>query len=223
MYNGIGLTTPRGSGTSGHVQRNWALVRKKEKTTQKDDKKLEQIHKKPNQEILDHAKKRKVEVKCAELADILEDQGLAEEEIETRVNNYRQLLLKNDKKAAKILEEDTDTVISETHHQAKANIEKNERLKSAFGISDNFVEGSSFDPDKRAKDAEKNAENEKTYAMVRTPSPANEEEEKKSDKKHKRKRSHSESRKKKSKKHKKDGKRDKDRDKDKDRHSRRNK
>lgn len=29
MYNGVGITTPRGSGTSGHVQKNAATVRTK--------------------------------------------------------------------------------------------------------------------------------------------------------------------------------------------------
>ena len=28
MYNGIGVQTPRGSGTNGYVQKNWAFVRK---------------------------------------------------------------------------------------------------------------------------------------------------------------------------------------------------
>lgn len=77
MYNGIGLQTPRGSGTNGHVQRNWAIIRKtKDKVTYKTDEgKLDQLNKQPNKEILDHVRKRKVEVKCAELADILEEQG----------------------------------------------------------------------------------------------------------------------------------------------------
>lgn len=83
MYNGIGLTTPRGSGTNGHVQRNWAFVRpgKKESAsvtykTDEDLAKLDaQANKGPNQEILDHERKRKIEVKCAELEEILEKQG----------------------------------------------------------------------------------------------------------------------------------------------------
>lgn len=75
MYNGIGLQTPRGSGTNGHVQRNWAIVRKtKDKVDYKSDEK-DQLNKQPNKEILDHVRKRKVEVKCAELTDILEEQG----------------------------------------------------------------------------------------------------------------------------------------------------
>lgn len=81
MYNGIGLQTARGSGTNGHVQRNFAAVRpgKREGNSYKaeeDMAKLDrQINKAPNQEILDHERKRKIEVKCAELEEILEKQG----------------------------------------------------------------------------------------------------------------------------------------------------
>ena len=77
MYNGIGLTTPRGSGTNGHVERNWAIVRKtKDKVVYKTDEgKPDILNKQPNKEILEHHRKRKVELKCAELTDVLEQQG----------------------------------------------------------------------------------------------------------------------------------------------------
>lgn len=62
---------------------------------------------------------------------------------------------------------------------------KNAKLREAFGISEYFVEGSSFDPDRKAKEdlkkstalqdelqAQREAEREKgkRYALVRTPS-----------------------------------------------------
>lgn len=80
MYNGIGLATPRGSGTNGHVQRNWALVRPKEKEkTYRTEEELSKLdassNRQPNKEILDHERKRRIELKCAEFAEILEDQG----------------------------------------------------------------------------------------------------------------------------------------------------
>ncbi|KAG8147142.1 hypothetical protein E2320_022522 [Naja naja] len=43
--------------------------------------------------------------------------------------------------------------ITETHQLAEANEKKNERLRAAFGISDSYVDGSSFDPNHRAKEA----------------------------------------------------------------------
>jgi serine/arginine repetitive matrix protein 2 len=81
MYNGIGLQTPRGSGTNGHVQRNFAFVRPSKKDNvnyrnEEDLAKLDlQTNRQPNLEILDHERKRKVEVKCAEFEEVLEGQG----------------------------------------------------------------------------------------------------------------------------------------------------
>lgn len=80
MYNGIGLQTPRGSGTNGHVQRNWALVRPSEKSkAYKTEQELSALDssnsRQPNKEILDHERKRKIELKCAEFAELLEEQG----------------------------------------------------------------------------------------------------------------------------------------------------
>lgn len=78
MYNGIGLPTPRGSGTNGHVQRNWALIKPREKNKSyrsEGELMLLDTAKQPNKEILDHKRKRKIELKCAEFAEILEEQG----------------------------------------------------------------------------------------------------------------------------------------------------
>lgn len=94
----------------------------------------------------------------------------------------------------------------ETHAVAEAQQEKNSRLKEAFGISEYFVEGSSLDPNRKAKEevaraaAEKQkaavlegqvAEVGKRYGWVHTPSPSPERSAKKDkkDKKKKKKRS----------------------------------
>ena len=80
MYNNIGLATARGSGTNGYVQRNLSMIRnRKEKIeyhTEEDVAKLEQMNmKKPNEEILEHERKRQIELKCMELQDAMEEQG----------------------------------------------------------------------------------------------------------------------------------------------------
>lgn len=61
MYNGIGLTTPRGTGTNGFVQRNFAAVRtRKDRVEYKTDEDLKQaekvdfVFKAPHQDILEH-------------------------------------------------------------------------------------------------------------------------------------------------------------------------
>lgn len=80
MYNGIGLNTARGSGTNGFVQRNLSFVRKfKDKVNYKSEEELkkldESVNKGPDQEILDHERKRKVELKCIEMQELMEEQG----------------------------------------------------------------------------------------------------------------------------------------------------
>lgn len=81
MYNGIGLDSVRGSGTNGYVQRNFSFVKKKQQQadayrTEEDIARLDQqLNKKPNDDILEHERKRQVESKCLELEMELEDRG----------------------------------------------------------------------------------------------------------------------------------------------------
>ena len=85
MYNNVGLASVRGSGTSGYVQRNLASVPKSrqnmsweatlEREEQREQRKPTQLAADP--EILDHDRKRKVEVAVLEWAEAvgLEDSG----------------------------------------------------------------------------------------------------------------------------------------------------
>jgi serine/arginine repetitive matrix protein 2 len=76
MYNGIGLLTPRGSGTSGHVQTNkFNLRRAPVPRFDEAPKENKEVSRQPNKDILDHNRKRQVEVKLVEYMDELEEQG----------------------------------------------------------------------------------------------------------------------------------------------------
>jgi serine/arginine repetitive matrix protein 2 len=77
MYNGIGILTPRGTGTSGHVQANKFNLRRAPvpKFQEGQQVGVPAADKKPNQAILEHNRKRQVEVKLLELQDELEAQG----------------------------------------------------------------------------------------------------------------------------------------------------
>ncbi len=80
MYNGIGLETPRGTGTNGYVQRNLAnILMGKERFGYKNEADIQRaeaiLNRQPNKEILLHQQKRKVELKCVELRDLMEEQG----------------------------------------------------------------------------------------------------------------------------------------------------
>nr|CAH7721522.1 unnamed protein product [Callosobruchus chinensis] len=197
MYNGIGLATPRGSGTNGHVQRNWALVRPKDSSkAYKSEAELSAMDaataRQPNREILDHERKRKIELKCAEFQEILEEQGFTEDAIVNKVNNYRTMLMGEGAKLDRPVDQWGRPSVTETHQVALAQQEKNARLREAFGISEYFVEGSSLDPARKAKEqlAKEEAERKKReqhrkemqkeggrYEMVRTPTPEREAEE----------------------------------------------
>jgi len=98
MYDGIGLQTPRGSGTSGYVQRNMSFIKKSkqkiEYRTEEDLKRMEaDINRAPNEEILEHQRKRAIEVKCMEMREAMEEDGsYTQEAIEKKVADFRKLL-----------------------------------------------------------------------------------------------------------------------------------
>merc|ERR1712226_256059 len=94
------------------------------------------------------------EVKCLELEEVLEEQGYKEDEIEEKVSAYRKMLIskEGEKKRFAEVDEFGRPVLKETHQIAEAQKEKNAKLKDAFGISKHFVEGSSFDPNRRELD-----------------------------------------------------------------------
>ncbi|KAJ1884561.1 RNA-splicing factor [Kickxella alabastrina] len=148
MYNGIGLNTPRGSGTSGHVIRNASSLRpgqaggSSQRMRQYESDRP--IKTKPiDKGILEHERKRQVEIKCLELQDELEAQGLDEDETYERVDELRQQLLKNldnlDLLGGKKIKS------FETQRLAEAKGKENEVLARALRVEDGYVEGSAFD------------------------------------------------------------------------------
>ncbi|RMZ80567.1 hypothetical protein DV737_g2896, partial [Chaetothyriales sp. CBS 132003] len=96
MSSNVGLSTPRGSGTSGYVQRNLSLLKPRDTgygapypPTSSGPK-----HRKPDQQILKHDREREVEVKVLELRDKLEEEGkLEDEEMDEACDQLRTRLL----------------------------------------------------------------------------------------------------------------------------------
>lgn len=102
-YNGIGLQTPRGSGTSGYVQKNLTkqknegLRKKREREAQEElireqKARQKQIRRSAGTGIKSHDRKRWIEVKCMELRDKLEDDDVNDEEVEKQVKELRERL-----------------------------------------------------------------------------------------------------------------------------------
>jgi serine/arginine repetitive matrix protein 2 len=144
-YNGIGLSTARGSGTNGFIQRNLSHVKAKPAFRNDTANYLQapehQLSRPPNKEILDHERKRLVEIKCLELEDELTEQGLAEDEIEERVDQLRQELLNDLERfteKAKLMKE------WQTHQLSEAKERDNKRFGAALGISETHTVGEAF-------------------------------------------------------------------------------
>lgn len=95
MYNGIGLQTARGSGTNGYIQTNKFFVKPKtNKINNSSGTGYEErgITRKPNKEILEHDRKRQIQLKLLVLEDKLIEQGYTDDEISIKLDQARNTL-----------------------------------------------------------------------------------------------------------------------------------
>ncbi|KAI9082927.1 hypothetical protein K1719_035070 [Acacia pycnantha] len=150
MYNGIGLQTPRGSGTNGYIQGNKFFVKPKINKVAENTRGYEAdqgtagITRKPNKEILEHDRKRQIQLKLVILEDKLSDQGYTDAEIAEKLDEARKKL-----EAEAAAEESdgpmpvsmADKKVSDTQtHQIAARKEKQmETLRAALGITSSEV------------------------------------------------------------------------------------
>ncbi|TVU34520.1 hypothetical protein EJB05_16355, partial [Eragrostis curvula] len=139
MYNGVGLQTPRGSGTSGHVQASKFLAKPRPSSSSAaaggpTGPGIDGGMRKPNKDILEHDRKRQVELRLLELRDLLEEQGYTEGEIEERVAEARKAA------EAEAAEEGTSPLPGEgfmdtqSHHAAARKEKQLENLRAALGL-----------------------------------------------------------------------------------------
>ena len=153
MTDNVGLTTPRGSGTSGYVQRNLSHLRPRD-TIQPYPKETDSIRhrqRQPDQEILEHDRKRLIEVKVFELRDKLEDEGVDEDEIDDQCDALRKDLASKQRPGdggpnARNLKS------HQVHELAKAKIEESEKLRRALGIRKDYEEGSHWKRQEEVKE-----------------------------------------------------------------------
>ncbi|THH33822.1 hypothetical protein EUX98_g372 [Antrodiella citrinella] len=147
MYNGIGLTTPRGSGTNGYVVRNLSALRQHQSPADRANAwdTAPPKHREPDAAILEHERKRKVEVKCLELQLELEDKGVEEDKIEEEVSALRAKLLSNMSSAV----DPKGLKPSDRHGIAAAKKEEMSRMARALGTRKDYQEGDAFDREKQ--------------------------------------------------------------------------
>lgn len=94
MSSNVGLSTPRGSGTSGYVQRNLSLLKPRDAGVgvpySLDSSARPPKTRKPDQEILNHDRLREIEVKVLELREKLEDEEVDEGKIQEECDKLRE-------------------------------------------------------------------------------------------------------------------------------------
>ena len=157
MYNGIGLTTTRGSGTSGHVQANRFKQRRprqggSRRGDGRDAREREHAkgfnNRKPNEEILEHERKRKIELEVFKLRDELEERGVDEAEIEERVKALRARLERDaqqQQQASAAAASKGGGGRGETHAVAERKRKQMDTLARALNVRPDLREGEAFD------------------------------------------------------------------------------
>ncbi|PWN42248.1 cwf21-domain-containing protein [Ceraceosorus guamensis] len=150
MYNGVGLKTARGSGTNGYVQKNLSALsngRERSLRDRRDDRDWSDApSRKPDAGILEHERKRKVELQCLELQVELEDKGLSEEDIERQVSDLRTSLLRN-LSVAPTRAEAKQLRPSDVHKLQAAKEVESSKFQRALGVSADYREGDAFNPE----------------------------------------------------------------------------
>lgn len=178
MYNGIGLQSTRGTGTSGYVQRNVAALRG---SARRGSGSRVPAHKSLHATLRGrlgerlgaapafaaHESRRKVEVAVAELEEELEDRGYDKDTIEEMKNRLREDLVARDEKEE---EGEKDREIEEGKVRreegrataavadAKLRERRNGRFREALGVGKDYQEGDFLRRMQAEKETEKEAE-----------------------------------------------------------------
>ncbi|XP_067463587.1 serine/arginine repetitive matrix protein 3 isoform X2 [Thunnus thynnus] len=202
---GAGAGTAAGSG--GPTPTPTTVLQAKTEEGQPDTEEDEEpkvepvLVKKPYREILDHERKRRVELKCMELQEMMEEQGYTEEEIRQKVSTFRQMLMDKEGVITRA-GSDTQPVVNHLHYRPDEYEEDPELVGYEDGDyshdyhSDNRMKRkSSSSPSPRPKKRKKKKSGRRR-SRFGSSSPTRREKKKKSGKKHKRDRSASGSRKK---------------------------
>ena len=157
MSSNVGLSTPRGSGTSGYVQRNLSALKPRDYGSPYPDPKKDALraHRKPDKDILDHDRKREVEVKVFNLRDELEEEGkLDEDEIDERCDKLRKELLEDLEEGRGVGGRGGKGLKKyQVHELAEAKEKEMERFRRAVGVKEG-AEERLWDKDKAKVDTE---------------------------------------------------------------------
>lgn len=146
MSANVGLSTPRGSGTSGYVQRNLSALKPRatgygQPYSLNDAARPPKIRK-PDEDILRHDRLREIEVKVLEVRDRLEEEGeLDEEGIEEECEKVRVGLVEDLERGGGRSGGKGKVKGYQVHELAEAKAKESERLRRALGLKGDVVGG----------------------------------------------------------------------------------
>jgi hypothetical protein len=136
MSSNVGLTTPRGSGTSGYVQRNLSSLKPRDNSYGQPYPPRDSLprQRKPDKEILAHDRAREIEVKVFELRDKLEDAGKDEDVIDEECDALRGKLTKEAASGKGDAGKGRNLKMYQVHEMAESKERESERLRKALGL-----------------------------------------------------------------------------------------
>lgn len=141
MSSNVGLSTPRGSGTSGYVQRNLSSLKPRDNSYGQPYPPRDSLprQRKPDKDILAHDRAREIEVKVFELRDKLEDEGKDEDTIDEECDALRERLRKEAASGKGDGGKGRNLKMYQVHEMAENKERESEKLRKALGLK--FGEG----------------------------------------------------------------------------------
>merc|ERR1712146_164466 len=136
MYNGVGLLSVRGSGTSGYIQTNRFNLRRSftlKKLLLDSEIEHRSIRFSPNTDILKHEEKHKHQIRVIRLQEDLEIHDLRQDEI-TKKTFLRHKEMKKKAKTPNTLIQSSSDTSEETHAVAMRKFRQMEGLAKALDI-----------------------------------------------------------------------------------------
>ena len=136
MSSNVGLSTPRGSGTSGYVQRNLSSLKPRDNSYGQPYPPRDSLprQRKPDKDILAHDRAREIEVKVFELRDKLEDEGKNEDAIDEECDALREKLTKDMASGKGDGGKGRNLKMYQVHEMAESKERESEKLRKALGL-----------------------------------------------------------------------------------------
>jgi len=139
-YNGIGLRTVRGSGTNGYIQKNRSSISHLHRNDNPPDLKPP-VAKKPNAEIIDHERKRQIELQVVLYEEKLKAKKISKDEIKKLCKVLRVELQEKFARDPSQMKSN----LAESHQKSAAKHKEDAKIRNAFGIEASHVEGAAYE------------------------------------------------------------------------------